>query len=193
MQYDEPSDDARLGEFYWKFLHEKKYVNLGTEVLKKILSFSHGQASAECGFSVNKTLLLYNLSIITLVSQRIIHDHMNGNNLLPNTLEITAPLRRDDKTKKKNVYNGKKLKRKTLNEQIDTVKEKKMTLINTINELHTDADLHISQAEGYSNLEEIKSLLAKSTSCRKTAKEKEHGVTNCNDSIKKLVINRDNI
>ena len=101
MQYDEPSDDARLGEFYWKFLHEKKYVNLGTEVLKKILSFSHGQGSAECGFSVNKILLLDNLSVITLVSQRIIYNHMNANNLLPHTLEITAPLRRDDKTKKK--------------------------------------------------------------------------------------------
>ena len=97
---------------------------------------------------------------------------MNANNLLPHKLKITAPLRRhrrssrqryqqhlDDQTKK-NVSNEKQLKWKALNEQIDTVKEKKRTLINTINELHTDADLNISQAEGRSSLEEIMSLLA---------------------------------
>ena len=129
---------------------------------------------------------------------------MNANNLLPHTLEVIAPLCRpirsshqryqqhlDDQTKR-NVSNEKQLKQKALNEQIDTVKEKKGTLINTINELHTDADLYISQAEGCS-LEEIKSLLAKSTSFQKTAKEKEQEVTNCNDTIKKLVKNRYNI
>ena len=103
------------------------------------MTLSHGQASIEHGFSVNKTLLVDNLSVISLVSQRITHDPMNANNLLPHTLEITAPLRRhirssrqrwqhlDDQTKK-NVSNVKQLKQRALNEQTDTVKEKKRTL-----------------------------------------------------------------
>ena len=48
----------------------------------------------DCGFSVNKTLLVDNLSVISLVSERAMNDHMNVNKLLPHTLEITAPLRR---------------------------------------------------------------------------------------------------
>ena len=136
----------------------------------------------ERGFSVNKTL------VISLVSQRVIHDHMNANNLLPHILEVTALLRRhirssrqryqqhlDDQIKK-NVSNEKQLTRNALNDQIDTVKENKRTLVNTINELHTHAYIYISQNEGCSSLAEIKSLLAKSNSLRKTAKEKEQEV-----------------
>ena len=121
---------------------------------------------------------------------------MNAKNLLPRTLEITASLHRhtrspcqryqqhlDDETKK-NVSNEKQLKQNTLNEQIDTVTEKKRALVNTINKLHIDADLYISQAE---------SLLAKSTFYEKTAEEKEQEVTNCNDTIKKSAKFRDNI
>ena len=45
MQYSKP-DNARLDEFCWKFLHQKKYVN-PAEVLEKILTLSHGQASVD--------------------------------------------------------------------------------------------------------------------------------------------------
>ena len=44
---------------------------------------------------------------------------------------------------------------KALNQQIDTVKEKKRTSVKTINELHTDADLYISQAEGCSIVDQV--------------------------------------
>ena len=80
----------------------------------------------ERGFIVNKTLLVDKLSVISLLSQRVVHDHMNANNLLPHTLEITVSLRRhirlslqrqqhlDDQTKE-NVSNEKQFKVKTLN------------------------------------------------------------------------------
>ena len=93
MQCDKPSDDVRLDNFYWKFLHQKSYVNL-VQVLKKILTLSHDQASAERGFSVNKTLLVDSLSVISLVSRRVVHDRNNANNLLPHTLETTVLLSR---------------------------------------------------------------------------------------------------
>ena len=180
------------------------YLNLA-EVLKKILNLSPDEAAAERGFSVIKTVLVDNLSVISLVSQRLIHDYMNAKNLLPQTLEITASLHRhirspcqryqqdlDDQTNK-NVSNGKQLKKNILNEQIETVTEKKRTLVNTINKLHIDNDLYISHAEGCSSLKEIKSLLAKSTFYEKNAEEKEQEVKNCNGTMNKSAKIMDNI
>ena len=134
MQWDKPSDDARLDELCQKFLYQKRYVNIA-EVLKKILTFPHSQASIKRGFSVSKTLLVDNSFVISLVSQRVIHDHMIANNL-PHTLEITGPLRRhirssrqrqqhlDDQTKK-NVSDEKQLKRKALNEQMTQLRKRR--------------------------------------------------------------------
>ena len=92
MQCDKPSDDVRLDNFYGKFLHQKNYVNL-VQDLKKILTCHMAKASAERGFSVNKILLVDSLSVISLVSRRVVHDRMNANNLR-HTLEITVPLSR---------------------------------------------------------------------------------------------------
>ena len=124
------------------------------------------------------------------------HDHMNANNLHPHTLEIAAPLlfhlwsscqryqqHLDDQIKK-NVTNGKQLKWKALDEKMDTVKKNKRKLVNTINELHIDADLYISQADSCSCLEEINSRLAKSTYFWKTAKGEEIANSNDNKEIR---------
>ena len=48
------------------FIRQKTYLDLA-EILKKILTLSPGQASAERGFSVIKTVLVNNLSVISLV------------------------------------------------------------------------------------------------------------------------------
>lgn len=204
LQFDKPSDSNRLDDFYWQYLNLKKYQNLA-EVVKIILTLSHGQASVERGFSVNKTLLVENLSEVGLVSQRVIHDHMNANALLPHTINITPSLRRYVKSARQRyqnhladqakslVSNEKQLKRKAINEQIDQIKKKKTFLISTTNELHTDTDHYISQAESCNTLDEVRSLLAKSSSFRRTAKEKELQVSECSNELKKLVKSREDI
>ena len=98
------------------------------------MTLSYGQASVKHKFIANETLLVDDLSVISLVLQWVMYDHMNANNLHPHTLEIAAPLlfhlwsscqryqqQLDDQTKK-NVTNGKQLKWKALDEQMDTGK-----------------------------------------------------------------------
>ena len=79
LQFD-PAND-RLDVFYWKHINDIKSVEKLAEVLKIILTLSHGQAAVERGFSVNSSVLVENLSTISLISQRIVHDHLASNNL----------------------------------------------------------------------------------------------------------------
>ena len=46
------------------------------EVFKLIFILPHGQASVERGFSVNKELLIENLEEVSIVSERIVYDHV---------------------------------------------------------------------------------------------------------------------
>lgn len=75
------SDDMGLDEFYYGLLGEdKKYEDLWS-VMKLCFILSHGNASVESGFSVNKHLLVENLLEESLVSQRVICDsikHLGG-------------------------------------------------------------------------------------------------------------------
>ena len=56
------------------------------KVLKIILTLLHGQTSAERGFSVNKSLLVENLSTQSLVSKLCVYDYIKSKNL---TLKIS--------------------------------------------------------------------------------------------------------
>lgn len=77
----ERNDAMGLDELYYKILGEvKKYEDLWS-VMKLCFILSHGNASVESGFSVNKHLLVENLLEESLVSQRIICDsiqHLGG-------------------------------------------------------------------------------------------------------------------
>ena len=46
------------------------------DVFKLVFTLSHGQASVEKGFSVNKELLVENLQQLSLASQRIVSDYL---------------------------------------------------------------------------------------------------------------------
>ena len=94
---------------------------------------------------------------------------------------------------KHKVANEKSLKRKSIDEEIGTLKKKRTALVNTISGLHTDADLLVDQAEKEDTLDAMKSLLAKSNSFRKTLKEKEALLQDCGKKIKELVQSREEI
>ena len=53
------------------------------KLLKIILTVSHGQASVERGFIANKSLLVENLSMQSLVPQWCVYGYMNSRNLTP--------------------------------------------------------------------------------------------------------------
>ena len=66
---------VRLEKFYFEEISIQKYEEIA-EVLKIVLSLSHGQASVECGFSHNNTVVQTNLSAESFISKRLIKDHM---------------------------------------------------------------------------------------------------------------------
>ena len=73
-QFDHTTD--RLDTYYQSLLDGKgDYKNLWY-VIRKLLLISHGQASVERGFSVNKEVMVDNLSQRSLIAQRVIHDHV---------------------------------------------------------------------------------------------------------------------
>ena len=61
-------------------------------ILKLVLVLSHGQASIERGFNVNKTILKVNMNEKFVVARKIIIDHMQKNNLDPTSITITKKL-----------------------------------------------------------------------------------------------------
>ena len=90
--------DHRLDTFFFKFLEGRPPFSNFANVLKINLTMSHRQASVEQGFSINKSLLVENLSKESLISQRIIYDHMKLNDLQSYELEITSALRKSVKS-----------------------------------------------------------------------------------------------
>ena len=61
--------------FYDSMANVTEWADLW-ELTKKLLLLSHGQASVERGFSINKEISVENMTAQTLISQRVIKDHL---------------------------------------------------------------------------------------------------------------------
>lgn len=85
------SKEERLDELYFDTLGISKY-KIVSSVVALILTLSHGQASVERGFSQNNNLVKTNMSPETIISKRIIKDHMLANDLKQYTIKIDAPM-----------------------------------------------------------------------------------------------------
>ena len=85
------SKESRLDDFYFKTVHIGKYKELSF-VLKLLLTRSHGQESVGRGFSHNNAVLKTNMSPETVITKRMIKDHMLSHDLKPYTIEISKPL-----------------------------------------------------------------------------------------------------
>ena len=66
----------RLDELFFSALSINKEWNSLWKIVKDILVLSHGQASVERGFSVNKEIMTDNMQQKTLIAQRTIADHL---------------------------------------------------------------------------------------------------------------------
>lgn len=133
------SDDIRLDKFYFQALGENKsYENLW-HIIKLVLILSHGNATVESGFSINKNLLIENLQEKTLISQRIVYDSVKKLGGVEN-VEINGKLRRyatnsyheykkaleENRSKNLEISEAEKLKRKAHREilQLETKKRR---------------------------------------------------------------------
>ena len=75
---------TRLDYFFFRQLDVSKYDKLSL-IMKMIFTLSHGQASVERRFSINKLILTENMKSESIVSRRIVKDHMLSKKLQPDT------------------------------------------------------------------------------------------------------------
>ena len=64
------------------------------EFFKIILTLSHGQTSVERGFSINKSLPVENLTETSLISQRIVLDHLRSKNVSSDYFKVCGKMRK---------------------------------------------------------------------------------------------------
>ena len=80
--------DAWLDVLYFKHLDvNTKFPNLSS-VLKIFFVLTHGQASVEHGFSINKSMFENNITEAYVMSHRLIKDYLSSNQLKPKDVKI---------------------------------------------------------------------------------------------------------
>ena len=86
------SKKIRLYDFYFRKLNVSKHPELAS-LLIVLFTLSHGQADVERGFSLNSGSLKDNIKDESVVSKRIVKDHMLSHGLQPYTINITKEMR----------------------------------------------------------------------------------------------------
>ena len=168
----------RLDELFSTYMNTHPYQKL-FKVAQLLLVLSHGQASVERGFSVNKELEVENLANQSLVAQRLVCDHINAVDGILN-VSITQPLltscsaarkhyeRYLEQQRQNNKSEEGSRKRKSLLTEIEELKEKKRRTSVDIDGLIKSVDNLAEKAELTGNI----SFVTQSNSLRRTSKEK---------------------
>jgi hypothetical protein len=172
-----PAED-RLDSFYYDKLAKAEYSHLW-EVCQLLLLLSHGQATVERGFSVNKEVTIENLSEQSLVAQRTIVDHVRSVGGVLNVnyskeLLLSASGARSkyqhylDKKKEEKEKNKKNARKRVIMDDIVEIKAKKKRLEDDIEALTKSAEEYADKAESKGKV----TLITKSNALRRSAKEK---------------------
>ena len=61
-------------------------------MMKVILTLSDGQESVECGFSIKKSVLKVNITEESIVTKKLVRNHMIANKLETHTVPISNQL-----------------------------------------------------------------------------------------------------
>ena len=162
------------------------------ELTKRLLLLSHGQASVERGFSINKEISVENMTAQTLISQRVIKDHLlNVGGVtkvsLTKELLVSASHARQryqahlDEEKRKREEQKRGEKRKATLEELDNLKQVKKRMKANIEALLKSADQFAEEAESTGKI----TLISKSNAMRRSAKEKEGELKSIEEAIDK--------
>ena len=143
------------------FLHQafqsKCYSELW-EFCKKLLLLSHGQATVERGFSINKEVETCNMQEATMVTQRLICDYVTvcgGVLKVPITKELLSSVASArsryrmylDEEKQKKMTEIVRQNQRAAVEHIEKLKKKKKSLSEVATVLLDDADQLATQAD----------------------------------------------
>ena len=163
-------------------------------VLKLILVLSHGQASVERGFNASKTVVRVNMSEKSVVSCKLIIDHMQKNKLLPSTIELTNKLIRSVKAahqrdeldleqQKKNAKQDESNQQlEILGSEIKNVIQKQQLLLEACENLDQEFVNIISQAEKVNDMR----LLNEENGLKRENEEKRKEVETLDKTINVL-------
>jgi hypothetical protein len=164
-------------------------------ILSKLLLLSHGQATVERGFSINRQVEVENLVGDSYIALRFICDTVNslGGNILdvPMTPELITSVQGAhsrykaylDKNRKAKADDVRVLKRKREEALLDELRTKKRLTEGDIKSLNSASDELASKATKCTKSDEMRVLLNKSVSFRNTAKEKQSALSKLEKEI----------
>ena len=177
------------------FLYEKVHEKYPTvwRVMKQLLLLSHGQATVEKGFSINKEVERPNIEAEAMEAERLICDtyHKNGN--LPITEKLLKSVSsarkryRDhlDMKKAEKQREAAAQKRKASSAELDMLCEKKQCISVMCENISQECDRLAFESEG-KNPMKMAELITKSNALRKRLDEKKKELKDLDDSIKAL-------
>ena len=183
-------ESNRVDTFYFDRLANEADLKELWKVVKLLLILSHGQATVERGFSSNKEVMVENIAQHSLVAQRVICDHVRSvggvlNVAFSKELLLSAASARQryhavlDEKKRENEATRRSERKRSLLEEISTLKEKKRRLESDFEALKRSADDHAEKAESSGKL----TLIAKSNGMRRTAREKDEQIKSLEGEI----------
>ena len=189
---------TRVDDFLGFYVCSSRLYNDFWYVCKFVFSLSHGQSSVERGFNVNKQTMVENLEELGLTSLRMVYDEImyHGGKIkdfpIPSSLLFacqSAHMKYKNDMKRKKAESEKTEvtnKRKLLIEDLNIVKKKKTDEESLIKQLKGDSDKCVLQAGETSDVVEMRSLVVKASSFKKTVEEKEKKLTDYASSIEKM-------
>lgn len=170
----------RLDVFLHGFI-SKAYPELWA-FCQKLLLLSHGQASVERGFSVNKEIETENMQEDTLVAHRLICDYVTihgGVSRVPLTNELLKSVMAArsryrlylEEQRKRKEAKAQGEKREHAEEHLKHLKAKRESLHTVVESLGKDADALAEEAESKAGTK-MAQLISKSNALRRAAKDK---------------------
>ena len=157
-----------LDGFYMEYLKYSIHYKSLTHVLKIVLTLFHGQVSVGCGFSLNKQLVVRNMSELSLIAQQFLKDHLLLNDYhthdMPIAKELIQSVRNSNAAYKVPLKQKRKSEKKadiyrrlaSIEAEITQFNLKKSSLDEAINEYHAKADKYAYDAEKQENLKLLK-------------------------------------
>ena len=177
--FDPTSADARIGHLLWTDMASNpRYAKLW-KLVRNLLLLSHGQATGERGFSMNRQVEADNLSEAGFIARRSICDRVAAVSGIEH-VDVSSPAillaassarqvyqRRLDKQCREEQDTAQSRKRKVA-EEVGACRKKKKQLENTISSLSLSADEFSENVEQTGDL----TWVCKSNSMRRTMKTK---------------------
>lgn len=192
FQSDQESD--RLDRLLHSHMAGKKGLADLWGVVKHVMLLSHGQATVERGFSMNKQVSVHNIAEHTIVAHRLITDHVKKIGGLDKMevskeLILAASSARHkyhqflEDLKKTEEASTRAEKRRALMDEMSDLKKKKARFEEDIKHLSKSADALAEDAERKGQLV----LISESNALRKKVKEKQQGLQQIEKEIQEKI------